>query len=144
LGFPRAELSVVVTDDATIQTLNRVWRGKDRPTDVLSFSQVEEQGGRARPLAPSAAPLVLGDVVLSIETASRQADRFGHSLDEELLRLLVHGVVHLVGHDHVHGGVQARRMQEVEARVLTACKSLGTKRGARTSRRRAAKEDRHG
>jgi probable rRNA maturation factor len=122
LGCPRAELSIVITDDATIHDLNRQWRHKDRPTDVLSFSQVEG----LCPGAPSEEQL-LGDVVISLETAARQAKELGHSLEQEVQRLLVHGVLHLLGHDHVHGGWQARRMQGEERRVLRA---LG--RGSRT------------
>ena len=111
MGFERAELSVVMTDDATIHDLNRTWRHKDKPTDVLSFSQYEGEG-------PAGAVPVLGDVIISTDTAQRQAEQIGHSLDDELQRLLVHGVLHLLGHDHVNGGLQARRMKAEEARLL--------------------------
>ena len=62
--------------------------------------------------------VVLGDVIISYDTAARQAAAFGHTLDEEVKRLLVHGVLHLLGHDHVHGGHQARLMKAAEARLL--------------------------
>src|SRR5690348_17173816 len=70
LGFERPELSVVLTDDAAIQDLNKTWRNKDNPTDVLSFSQVEGEGPEALG--------VLGDVIISTDTAQRQADALGH------------------------------------------------------------------
>jgi probable rRNA maturation factor len=107
-----AELSVLITGDDEIRVLNRDFRGKDKPTDVLSFAALEA-GGPAR---------VLGDLVISVETAARQAPRYGNDLPAEIDRLLVHGVLHLLGHDHVHGGLQARRMKREEARVLRALK----------------------
>lgn len=117
LGESASELSVVLTDDATIRELNRDYRAKDKATDVLSFSLLEGEedvmvGVRA-----------LGDVVISMETASRQAEEIGHGLEEELARLLIHGVLHLLGHDHVHGGHQARRMKEEEERIAAALKA---------------------
>ncbi len=124
MGCPDAELSIIITDDAGIQALNRSWRGKDKPTDVLSFSQLEwrDQHGRQKRHDPrrvldGAVKPVLGDVVISIDSAAAQAQRFGHSLQEEALRLLVHGVLHLLGHDHVHGGWQARIMRDEERRL---------------------------
>ena len=102
-----AELSVVLGDDAFVQGLNAEWRNKDRPTDVLSFPQ-DGPGG----------PL-LGDVVISVQTAARQADEQGHDLDTELRVLLVHGICHLLGHDH-HDPGQTRRMRSAESRLLGA------------------------
>ncbi len=107
IGFAGAELSVVLTDDATIHALNRQWRNKDKPTDVLSFPQADFERTR-----------VLGDVIISVETAARQAPRYGNDLTAEMDRLLVHGVLHLIGHDHIHGGPQAAKMKREEARVL--------------------------
>jgi probable rRNA maturation factor len=128
LGSPGADLSIVLCDDAEIHALNRDWRGKDGPTDVLSFSQVEGEGPRG----------VLGDVVISADTAARQALAGGWSLDEEVVRLLVHGVCHLLGHDHVHGGRQAARMQAEEKRLLGAIrKARLTAKTPNKPRRRA-------
>lgn len=92
-GLPNAELSVLLCDDATIWPLNRDFRGKDRPTDVLAFAQRE---GMAFPGPDD----ILGDVVVSLETAARQAAERGHSTEAELRILLVHGICHLLGFDH--------------------------------------------
>ncbi|MBC7793987.1 MAG: rRNA maturation RNase YbeY [Clostridia bacterium] len=107
VGYAKAELSIVLTDDEQIHALNKRWRGKDKPTDVLSFPQDRFEVTR-----------VLGDVVISLETAARQAPRFHNDFAAEVDRLLVHGILHLVGHDHVHGGPQARKMKAEEERVL--------------------------
>lgn len=112
LDLTDADLSIVLTDDETIRALNRDWRGKDRATDVLSFSQVEGEG------PTMGGPRMLGDVVISMETAARQAQMADRTLDAEICHLLVHGVLHLLGHDHVRGGAQARRMKAEERRVV--------------------------
>ena len=88
------ELAVTLTDDARIQLLNGEYRSKPEPTDVLSFGQMEGE--------PFASPVpVLGDLVISLETAQRQAAELGHPLAAELRILVVHGVLHLIGHDHI-------------------------------------------
>ena len=98
---------MVITDDAGIRELNQQWRGKDKATDVLSFSQVEGEG-------PGTAPELLGDVVISWETAKRQALEMGHTSEEEMKRLLVHGVLHLLGFDHEKGEEEARLMRVID------------------------------
>ena len=98
------ELSVVLTTDEEIHVLNRDYRGMDRPTDVLSFS-MREGIGLETPL--------LGDVVISLETAQRQADEKGWSLEEEFGFLLLHGILHLAGYDHV----QDEDSQAMDART---------------------------
>jgi probable rRNA maturation factor len=90
-----AEVSVVLVDDQSIQDLNREYRGKDVPTDVLSFAQQEGEEMVDAYEAP-----VLGDIVISLERAVKQAENFGHSLERELSFLLVHGLLHLAGYDH--------------------------------------------
>jgi len=105
----RAELSLVLVSDAEMRRLNASWRGKDRPTDVLSFAQGEGDGG--------APPDLLGDVVISVDTARRQAAERGEPLGREAERLLIHGVLHLLGYDHERSATEARRMQRRE-RVL--------------------------
>ena len=105
-----AELSVVVCDDRFIQGLNRQWRQLDTPTDVLSFAMGE---GEDADLNPD----VLGDVVISMTTAARQASEHGHALDVEVRVLLVHGFLHLLGYDHVEPD-EAVEMREAEGRLL--------------------------
>jgi len=119
-------LSILLTTDADIHELNRAFRGKDRPTDVLSFSQWEGE-------PPQADQALLGDIAISLETASRQARTRGHSLEHELQHLLVHGVLHLLGHDHVKAPKAARRMRKEERRLHGL---LNEKRNARTRRKR--------
>lgn len=101
---PGGELSIVVTTDREIRKLNRQWRGKDEATDVLSFEQDPKLG-------------LLGDVVISLDTARRQAREGGRPLSEELERLLAHGVLHLLGHDH-QKPAEARKMAKAEAALL--------------------------
>jgi probable rRNA maturation factor len=108
LGLNRAELSIVLVSDAQIRRLNKLYRNKDKPTDVLSFPIGEKVNGW----------LILGDVVISVDTAKRQAQELGHSFEEELKRLLVHGLVHLLGYDHELGGEEEKKFFELEEFVL--------------------------
>lgn len=110
-GLPEGELSVVLCDDAFIHPLNRDWRGKDRPTDVLSFSQRE--GEESDPDDP-----LLGDVIISLETAARQAEEHGHSLAVEVRVLMIHGLLHLLGYDH-EDDVEAEEMEALERDLLS-------------------------
>ena len=104
-----AELSIRLVDDAEIAALNQRYRGRRGPTDVLSFSLVEGAHAARR-------GALLGDVVVSLETAQRQAVRGRRTLEHEVLRLLIHGALHLIGHDHVRAS-QARVMRAEERRV---------------------------
>jgi probable rRNA maturation factor len=91
------ELTVVITDDAQVKELNRVYRGVDASTDVLAFGDADEAGA----FVPSPdADLYLGDIVISYPRAVEQAAVYGHSTERELSVLVVHGVLHLLGHDH--------------------------------------------
>jgi len=92
------EVSVLLTDDEEIARLNKDYRGIDGPTDVLSFSQIED-GGLAG-FADIEEEILLGDVVISIDTAQRQASEQGRALDDEIDTLLAHGILHLLGYDH--------------------------------------------
>jgi len=109
LGQGDSELSVSLVDDDAMARLNGEWRGRERPTDVLSFSLLE--GAHARHRGG-----LLGDVVIGLWVAARQARAGGRSLDEELCRLLIHGVLHLLGHDH-EVAAEARRMRAEERRL---------------------------
>jgi probable rRNA maturation factor len=121
-----ASVSVIFTDDATIHALNRQYRGVDRPTDVLSFGLSEmaapddEQPDIPGFVLPPDSVLELGEVVVSQETAARQAAEHGRALDHELAHLVVHGVLHLLGHDHAEPEEEAR-MRAREDEVLHAC-----------------------
>jgi rRNA maturation RNase YbeY len=106
LRLPDAELSVLLVSDRAMRRLNRAWRGRDRPTDVLAFAQREGAGG--------APPGLLGDVVISVDTARRQAAERGARLAEEAERLLVHGLLHLLGYDHERSAAEAARMRRRE------------------------------
>jgi probable rRNA maturation factor len=110
LDLAGVELSVLLTTDAAIRTLNRDWRKRDEPTDVLSFP-----AGPAPIGQPDRRPL--GDIVLSLDTARRQARAHGQSLAAELDLYLAHGLLHLLGHDH-HRPAQARRMSALEDVLL--------------------------
>lgn len=102
LQSPAYSLGLAITDDAAIAALNREWRQRDGATDVLAFAAQEngpplpEPEGDGRDLGP----LELGDIVISLEMAARQADEAGHCLDQELLFLASHGLLHLLGWDH--------------------------------------------
>ena len=111
LECTEAELSILLTDDAEIRELNRRYLGKDRPTDVLSF--------------PMDDPVILGDVVISIERARAQALDFEKKLNEEIASLLVHGTLHLLGFDHAHGGRQAAKMMRKEVELYKVLKDGG-------------------
>ena len=110
LGREQDELCVMLVDDARMRELNRDWRGKDATTDVLSFSQLEGE-------AMASAAVMLGDVVVSVDTLQRQATDGGWTAREELARLLLHGVLHLLGHDHEREA-DALVMRSEEARLV--------------------------
>ncbi|KAI8470741.1 MAG: HAD-like protein [Monoraphidium minutum] len=107
-----ASVSLVLCDDAYIRALNAAHRGKDAATDVLSFEVPDEPGEAPPPVK------LLGDLVVSLDTAARQAAERGHSLEDELRILLVHGCLHLAGFDHERGGAQLREMAAAEAGIL--------------------------
>jgi len=90
----RVEVSILLVDDAAIQALNARYRGKDEATDVLSFTQEDA-------FVIPGEPRILGDVVVSIDTATRQAAAGGRSLEDEVAQLIIHGVLHLLGYDDV-------------------------------------------
>ncbi len=110
------ELNLVFADDRLMRDLNRKFRGKDKPTNVLSFPQMppKEFKKALRQLKPT---LILGDVVMGYQTVKREAKEQGKALLDHMAHLTVHGVLHLFGHDH-HNAAAARRMERLEKRVL--------------------------
>ena len=115
IGETNSEVSIDFVGDARMRHLNRGYRRKDKTTDVLAFASREAGGPRS---------LMLGDVVVSVPEAMRQAKVLGHSLNQELARLLIHGLLHLVGYDHELGEKEARRMKHKEEKLFTAFKPL--------------------
>ena len=110
-GMPDAELSLLLADDKQIAELNSSWRRKNGPTNVLAFSLTE---------GPDSAMALnmLGDIVISVETAAREAEKAGLSLHSHLQELLVHGFLHLIGYDHEKSGSEAVRMHNKEKELL--------------------------
>lgn len=110
------ELSLVLADDATVHELNRVWRAQDKPTNVLSFAALDDDGA---PTVPGA-PLMLGDVVLAYQTCAVEAVEQGKPLADHLAHLVVHGVLHLLGYDHEGDDAEAEEMEGMETAILAA------------------------
>jgi probable rRNA maturation factor len=110
-GAPGGQAAVRLVGDRAIRTLNRRWRGVDRATDVLAFAQREGPGGHLH-------PELLGDVVIAVPTAARQAREAGHSLAAEIDLLVVHGVLHLLGHEHEGDPAGGRRMRGRQRAIL--------------------------
>jgi metalloprotein, YbeY/UPF0054 family len=108
-----AELSVVLADDALVHRLNREYRGKDKPTNVLSFALTEAE----EPDAGEDAPIMLGDVILAWETVAREAAEQGKTPSDHMTHLVVHGVLHLLGYDHETDD-EAEEMEQLETRLL--------------------------
>ena len=123
LGRPEAGLSILLTTDGRIRTLNRRWRSVDHATDVLSFPADDPPGSGPH----------LGDLAVSLDIASRRARRAGHSLGDEVDRYLVHGILHLVGHDHHRPG-EAREMARLEDQLLGSVGMVAESLGRRGRR----------
>ena len=111
-----AEISVTIVDDEAIHELNKKHRNIDRSTDVLSFPLGVDG---VYDLNNDTGAQMLGDIVISIEHATKQAELYGHSLDREIAFLTVHSMLHLLGYDHEPGGLELVRMREKEEAVLT-------------------------
>lgn len=111
-----AEISVTIVDDKAIHELNKKHRNIDRSTDVLSFPLGVDG---VYDLNNDTGAQMLGDIVISIEHATKQAELYGHSLDREIAFLTVHSMLHLLGYDHEPGGLELVRMREKEEAVLT-------------------------
>lgn len=111
MGCDNHEISIVITDDAQLRDLNRTYRGKDASTNVLSFPMQE---GEFSDITPG----LLGDVVISLDTAQAEAITAGISTDERMSQLLIHGILHLMGFDHELGEDQAREMEKKSLELL--------------------------
>jgi probable rRNA maturation factor len=111
LGCADRELSVVLAGDRLVRRLNRTYRGQDRPTNVLAFPQYPTYDGE-----PSTT--LLGDVVVSLPTAAREAQTLQQCLEEHVVYLLLHGLLHLLGYDHEQSPAGRRRMERREQEVL--------------------------
>ncbi|WP_394270313.1 rRNA maturation RNase YbeY [Qipengyuania sp.] len=116
LANPRLSASLLFTGDAEVHALNREWRGKDKPTNVLSFPMLgrEELAG----LAPDGPPKMLGDLALAHETCAREAAEKGVPIAHHAAHLIVHGLLHLAGHDHVDSDEEAEAMEALEIAAL--------------------------
>jgi len=120
LGNPRLSASVLFTSDAEVHALNAEWRGKDKPTNVLSFPMLERTDLLALEAdgPPELPPILLGDIALAFETCGREAAEKGVPLDHHAAHLIVHGLLHLAGHDHETGQADAARMEALETKAL--------------------------
>lgn len=127
LQLKKEEVSIVLTGDDQIRNLNRIYRHKDRATDVLAFAQREGE------LAALAGDL-LGDVVVSVPTAARQANEKGWDLTEEITMLVAHGILHLLGWDH-DTDAKDRRMRKETDRLCAAAKARSNRPQRREARR---------
>ena len=116
--FPYAqgiELSITLTNDTHIQELNREYRGKDKPTNVLSFPQidwVQEQESAKAPL------IMLGDVIIALETIEREAQEQDKRIQDHFIHMLIHSILHLCGHDHEQEA-EAEEMESIEIQILS-------------------------
>ncbi|ABC63793.1 rRNA maturation RNase YbeY [Erythrobacter litoralis] len=116
LAHARLETSVLFTSDEQVHVLNREWRERDKPTNVLSFPMLDRD--RLRALEPEGPPEMLGDIALAYETCAREAEEKGISLEAHATHLIVHGLLHLAGHDHVDSDAQAEEMEALEIAAL--------------------------
>lgn len=113
---PRLTASLLFTTDEQVHELNREWRGKDKPTNVLSFPMLPRDDLLA--LTPDGPPEMLGDIALAHGTCAREAAEKGVSLEHHTAHLIVHGLLHLAGHDHVDSDAQAEAMEALEIAAL--------------------------
>ncbi|MBX7482572.1 rRNA maturation RNase YbeY [Qipengyuania qiaonensis] len=116
LANERLSASLLFTSDEEVHALNREWRSKDRPTNVLSFPMLERD--RLLELAAAGPPEMLGDLALAFGTCDREATEKRIALEHHAAHLIVHGLLHLAGHDHVDSDVQAEAMEALEIAAL--------------------------
>lgn len=116
LANARLTGSLLFTCDAEVHTLNREWRGRDKPTNVLSFPMLGRTELAA--LATDGPPVLLGDIALAGETCAREAEAKGIALADHAAHLIIHGLLHLAGHDHVGSDAEAEEMEALETAIL--------------------------
>lgn len=116
LANERLSTSLLFSSDEEVQVLNRQWRAKDKPTNVLSFPMLERDALLA--LAPDGPPELLGDIALAHETCAREAGEKGITLEAHAVHLIVHGLLHLAGYDHETSPDEARAMEALEIKAL--------------------------
>ena len=116
LANSRLSASLLFTSNEEVHTLNREWRQRDKPTNVLSFPMLDRT--ELLSLAPQGPPVLLGDIALAYETCLREAGEKGIPLEHHAAHLLVHGLLHLAGHDHELGSAEAEAMEALEAKAL--------------------------
>ena len=116
LGNERLVASILFTNDAEVHTLNREWRARDKPTNVLSFPMMARADLLA--LAPDGPPEMLGDIALAHETCAREAADKGVPLEAHAAHLILHGRLHLAGHDHEISDADAEAMEALEVKAL--------------------------
>ena len=116
LANPRLTASLLFTSDAEVHALNRDWRQRDKPTNVLSFPMLEREELEA--LGTDGPPEMLGDIALAYETCAREAAEKGVTLEAHAAHLIVHGLLHLAGHDHVDSDAEAEAMERLETAIL--------------------------
>ncbi len=116
LGNPRLSASLLLTSDAEVHALNREWRERDQPTNVLSFPMSSRE--EVLELSPDGPPELLGDVALAFETCAREAAEKGVPLADHAAHLIVHGLLHLAGHDHETSAADADAMEALETKAL--------------------------
>jgi len=117
LDCPDGELSILLVDNRRIRELNREYRGRDAPTNVLSFSMREGD-------FPEISPRILGDVVISTETAEAEAEKAGIGMEQHMIWLLIHGVLHLFGFDHEKSQKDAADMEARTAHLMQKIQAL--------------------
>jgi len=118
------EVSVTFVHDEEIQEMNATYRDKDAPTDVISFALEEEGEGEIAFERPEGMPIMLGDIIVSVDTLQRQAEEYNHSFERELGFLIVHGFLHLLGYDHM----TKEEEKEMFSRQYAILEAFGLKR----------------
>jgi probable rRNA maturation factor len=116
LANPRLSASLLFTSDTAVHELNRDWRGRDKPTNVLSFPMLDRAALLVLP--PEGPPELLGDIALAFETCAREAAEKGVALEDHAAHLILHGLLHLAGHDHEISPADADAMEALEIKAL--------------------------